>query len=60
MDCQGERVKVVKPLETISVTQVRVRRSWVEAGVRRGRVRLGRTWWKENRQCVLWERKKEG
>ena len=32
MDCHGERVKVGKPLQTISVIQVRVRRPWVEAG----------------------------
>ena len=60
MDCHGERVKVGKPLETTSVIQVRVRRPWVEAEVKRGWVRSGRTWWKENRQRVLWERKQEG
>ena len=45
------------------IIQVRVMRPRVEAGVRRGRVRPGKTWelsWKETRQHVLWERKKEG
>lgn len=42
MDCKGERVKVVKPPESIAVIQVRVMRPWVEAGVRRGRVRSGK------------------
>lgn len=63
MDCRGEKLEVDEPLEITLVIHVRDDEAlgWGSGGLWAGEAgrRLGKHW-KENRQCLLWEKRREG